>query len=677
MVPRLRIHAAYEGALHMRIRRPLFVLHALLLCRLASAQSPSSDLGGLREMLLDRQHPRGQSQAALLVVQSPLPDAENVVRQGLRQTEDVEVFLALATAVRVLQDGRFINDLLPAFAVSRPGVRQAAAEAVAVLPCPDLVQRLQAIAEDAKADIGARQAAIWTLGRCGRKNAVPPLLTQIQGTVEGLRRAAAESLADLSGQNFGTDAEHWEAWWARHKDMSNECWLEQRLAYQTGRAYRLDSDLERARNQVLRLHQQFYNRLPAAERLGYIQSLVDQDDPAVRALAVLWAVEMLPAADAARQRLLAQVLVRLSGDGTVEVQRAAVLGLGRVDEPLALERLYTLLQKGRPQVRAAAARSLALQARTAGAEGQERFKQVIPTLQKALEDPALEVVVEAAEDLGVLGAQGAGPVLTGLLRHPSEPVRQAAAQALERVADPTVIDRLLDALDDANSSVRFSVVGALARAAGDGTALPEAARRALLTRLESLLVRDPDPGVRGRAATVLGECGSAAFLPSLWRCVTAGEDGRVQEKAWAALVEILARAGNVALVQEWDHTLSAAKQGPRRLQLLGELVNRWQRSPDHKAIAAAAQELLIQGQLDQGKWPAAFPQVRELLAHSGSEAELAQRLRWLLTIGEQALREGNRAEALRTVQEAQPYLPRAGTMAGAFEKLEKDVTEKE
>jgi HEAT repeat protein len=369
--------------------------------------------------------------------------------------------------------------------------------------------------------------------------------------------------------------------------------------------------------------------------------------------------------------------VRLSADGTVEVQRAAVLGLGRVDDPAGLERLYLLVQKGRPQVRAAAARSLALQARSAGPEAKQRMKDVIPTLQRALEDPALEVVIEAAEDLGALGARDAGPVLIGLLHHPSEPVRQAAAQALERVADATVLDRLLDSLDESSAAIRFSMVGALGKAAGDGSSLPDAKRKLLLTRLDALLLRDPDAGVRSRAATVLGECGTAAQLPSLWRCVTSGEDGRVQEKAWAAFVEVLSRSGNIALLQEWDHTLGAAKQGARRLQLLGELANRWQKGPDRKSVAGPAQELLIQGELDQGKWSAAYPRVRELLARAGTDAELTQRLGWLLAIGELALHDGNRAEALRAVQDAQPYLQRAGALAPAFEKLEKNASTRE
>ena len=49
----------------------------------------------LRETLEDRLDPRGQSQAALLLVQSADPSAEKLVRQGLRQSENEETFLAL------------------------------------------------------------------------------------------------------------------------------------------------------------------------------------------------------------------------------------------------------------------------------------------------------------------------------------------------------------------------------------------------------------------------------------------------------------------------------------------------------------------------------------------------------------------------------------------------------
>jgi HEAT repeat protein len=336
----------------------------LLAAGAGPARPADLDVAPLQEMLHDRQSPRGQSQAALLLVQSAAPGAEAAIRAGLKAPQDADTFLALAGAVRLCRDGRFTAELLAALSVSRPTVRQAAAEALAVLADADLVRRLAAVAADEAADLAARQAALWALGRCGRKQAAPVLLDQLAGAHEALRRAAAAALADLSGQDYGVDAARWRAWWGRHKGLSAERWLELRLAFQTSRAQRLEGDLARARTQVLRLEQQFYSRLPAAERPAHILSLLNQDDPAVRVLAVTWALELLPAADESRQRLLAQALLRLSSDPTPEVQRAAVLGLGLVHDPAAAERLGSLLERGRPSVRAAAVRALARQAAT-------------------------------------------------------------------------------------------------------------------------------------------------------------------------------------------------------------------------------------------------------------------------------------------------------------------------
>jgi hypothetical protein len=153
--------------------------------------------------------------------------------------------------------------------------------------------------------------------------------------------------------------------------------------------------------------------------------------------------------------------------------------------------------------------------------------------------------------------------------------------------------------------------------------------------------------------------------------VLLGEDGRVQEKAWAAFLEILTRSGSLPLLQEWDRKLAAGRQTPRRLQMLGEVAGRWQKKAEAKDAAGAAQEMLIEAYLEQGKWTSAAPVVRELLAHPAGEAEMDRRLRWLLTVGEQALHEGNSAEVQRAVQAARPYLPRTGPLAEGFEKLEK------
>jgi hypothetical protein len=58
-------------------------------------------------------------------------------------------------------------------------------------------------------------------------------------------------------------------------------------------------------------------------------------------------------------------------------------------------------------------------------------------------------------------------------------------------------------------------------------------------------------------------------------------------------------------------------------------------------------------------------------ADPGETADLDRRLSWLLKVGERALLEGNRTEALHAVREAQPFLPRSNGMAAEFERLEK------
>jgi len=636
------------------------------------------DLTLLQEMLRDRQNPRSQNQAALLLVQSNLPETEAIIRQGLQQVDDPEMFQALAQAIRLCQDNRFLEELVRGLHSPRPTVRQTAAETLALVPDPRLMARLYPLIEDSKADPATRQAAIWILGRSGRKRVMPLLLELLENESDALRRAAAESLAEMTGQSYGLDVTRWQAWWERHKDLSPERWLEHRLAYQAARTRRLEGELERSRAQVLRLHQQLYSRLPVGERVSYIQSVAEQEEPAIRLLAVTWVVEQLAAVtDTARQQGLAQVLLRLSLDSSAEVQRAAVLALGRIGDPAAFDRLRSLLQQGRAAVRAASARSLVLQSRGTTAEAHERQKQVVPALQKALDDPALEVVVEAAEALGMLGAGEAGPVLIALLTHPSGHVRQTAAQALERVADISLIEGLLKGLNDTSVTVRFSLLGAIARSLSRGANLAPGQHSRLMTRLETLLLRDVDPGVRSRAATVLGECGPPTVLPLLWQCVRSAEDTRVQEKAWTAFIEVIVRSGKLTLLQEWDRTLTSSRQATRRMQLLTDVADRWQKTEETRSLGVSAQDLLVQAELELGKWTSAFPHVRELLMRPATTAEQTQRLKWLLTVGELALRDGNRAEAQRVVAEAQPFLSATNELAPAFDRLARQAGGKE
>jgi hypothetical protein len=220
--------------------------------------------------------------------------------------------------------------------------------------------------------------------------------------------------------------------------------------------------------------------------------------------------------------------------------------------------------------------------------------------------------------------------------------------------------------------VRFGLVGAVGKAAANDQALTAEQRKRLLARLEALLAHDADQGVRGRAATVLGEVGGAPALPALWEQVQspAGE-GRVQEKAWDAFVEAIVKSGSTTLLAQWEKTLNEAKQSARRTQLLARVFARWDQQTATRPAAGKALDWLATAQLEQGKWAAAAPLVQSLLSRGeGGDAGRSRHLKSVLHAAELALQEGNKAEAARLLQETRGYLGTDDPLTESFDKLQ-------
>ena len=351
--------------------------------------------------------------------------------------------------------------------------------------------------------------------------------------------------------------------------------------------------------------------------------------------------------------------------------RSASEGLGRVNDNAAWQRLIQIAKSPSVPLRVAAIRGLAQQARLpSNQEGTVRRKIVNPILS-GLEDPAIEVVVEAAEDLGSLGLPEAVPILGLLLRHPEDAVRKIAAQAMERVANPSSIESILKAMDDPLPLVRFSLVGAMSRIVSQKTMISPTDLLRLQSRLEVVLLRDGDSGVRARAATAMGETGNPSMLGFLWRAASSSEDSRVQDKAWAAMLEVLAQAAQPALVLEWDKTLAAANQSQKRLALLVEVSSRWQKRSDAKTLLAPLQEPLINVALEQGKWQMALSPLRELLSTMTGETQTQKNLgKWLVACNF-ALVDGNPTEALKLLREVEPLLGKDTPLAQQAKDLAK------
>jgi HEAT repeat protein len=147
-------------------------------------------------------------------------------------------------------------------------------------------------------------------------------------------------------------------------------------------------------------------------------------------------------------------------------RRRAAEDLAGADDPASLAQLRRLLADthtacpSHPHVRGAAARSLGLTGRP----------EVAPDLAAVLEkDPAVQVRIDAAAALGDLGAAaGAAPLRAALARTGETPeVRRAAARSLGRIGDRGSVPALVQALADADKSVRLCARDALIAITGE------------------------------------------------------------------------------------------------------------------------------------------------------------------------------------------------------------------
>ena len=639
-----------------------WILSLLLLT--GQVQQPASDIARLRELLADKKQPQLQAQAAYLILQQQTPLATETVKQYLRDPRNVEVFTAFAGAIKLRRDGRFSEELIEALSIELPAVRLAAAEALGASVDGKAAFKLKQIAENNRSEDNIRQQAIIALGKTGKKNAAETLLKLFIDPKESIRQTSRQALAELIGEDLGRDSVTWQLWFDERKNLSLEAWLEERLAQRNAKLTRLEGELDSSRNRNRTLYQQLYSRLGPTEKIPFFQGLLDHEDPAVRLLLTGWLAEAL--GEESYRKPAGEMLLSFSRDPIEEVRRQAVLGLGRWNDKACLNRLLLIIQSDQTAVRAAAARSLAMQAK--GNDGAARMVLVLPALQNALSDPALEVVVEAAEDLGSLGVPAAVPLLAGLLKHKEVAVRKTAAQALERIADIAVLEELLVGLEDPDVGVRLGILGAVSRAVNQAKAIKEDDKLRLQSRMEIILLKDPDAGVRARSATLLGEFGTVSHLATLWKAAVAEGDPRIQEKSWLAFLEILSKSKDLKLINEWN--VIVRKEAPlRRVNFLVELLGKMQPATMNPKIELApVRELLVQCGIENQKWLPAWSALRELPQALEPE-EIEKRLGLLYQIAEIALKEQAAPDVLQMVDFARPLFVGRKKLQANFEEL--------
>ena len=131
--------------------------------------------------------------------------------------------------------------------------------------------------------------------------------------------------------------------------------------------------------------------------------------------------------------------------------------------------------------------------------------RALEPLQARLADKEPHVVAAAAELMGLTGSPQAVPLLAGLLRHPSDFVREAALLGLAEGGGREVSRPAMPALKDESIAVRIAAVRAIV-AGGDS-----ASTTVLIRRLE----QESDEGVQAEMLRAIGRLGGADALDVL------------------------------------------------------------------------------------------------------------------------------------------------------------------
>lgn len=163
--------------------------------------------------------------------------------------------------------------------------------------------------------------------------------------------------------------------------------------------------------------------------------------------------------------------------------------------------------------------------------GRDRSPTVVEPLLDALNDTDETVRVRVAEALGTRDeAQVVPPLLTTLANDADADVRRTAAKSLGYIADERAVDGLIAALDDDNADVRASAAEALGNFTLENVAAP----------LVKIFLHDDDDNTRYFAKQSLTTVKSPAIVTALLDNLQSQTDAKLIME----LVEVLAQIGD-------------------------------------------------------------------------------------------------------------------------------------
>ncbi len=427
---------------------------------------------------------------------------------------------------------QYVAPLITLLGTDNEALRNAAVSALGRYRSHDVPKKLGQAASDPKQPLPQRLAALDALSRINHEDAITALLPLVGDKTSAIQQQALRALQQSTDQSTGADVAAWQAWWKQNRGA----WAYQRIERLEKALADYEQTVARLRGELTTANRALYTNTPNGKKQALHVSWFQHSEEVLRELAIelvressLENKKVAPPIEAAlRQRI---------GDSSATVRKkaVAVVGLLRAagDAKLLLGQLGSETDSG-------------VKAEIVKALGQIADPSAVAELVKAVNDPALEVVIEAATALGVLGKKGA-PTAAATAKPAAEALdarfKSVAAndvalagamlRAMGQIVDPRFAPHFEGYVGAADATLREAAIRGLAQLS-DPKHLP-----VMLERLG-----DPAPGVRTAAATAVGILGTgAAELDRLLaRVVDGNETDAVGNAAWAAILAIVGKS---------------------------------------------------------------------------------------------------------------------------------------
>lgn len=458
----------------------------------------------------------------------------------------------------------YVEPLIAALGDPAAEVRRAVGGALAAYRDGGVVPRLRAVALDESKDRTLRLAAIETLGRMVRREAIGALIDALEQTENTLRDPALAALKQATGLSFGGDAPTALRWWTETRGLPSAEWQQLQIESLLRQLRDASQRLRTFQTRLKRALRDGYLRAPEAERTPLLQSYLADPFAEVR----LVGLELVQSQRAEGKTLTPETVAlagRLLTDGVARVREAAVYTVANFRNDGDGDRFGQMLtRESDPRVRLALVNGLGYVGSSASVE----------PLLRLMEQSDERLTIEAVTALGRL-------VDRGVVDPAARPTVAAALLNRFRSANPertAMRERVLAAMSRF-ADPQFGPVFAKALAPTEAVGVRQAAARGLAvladpSHADALAgsINDPDGGVRKSVVETLAKLASSdAHLEALWTrlAAEAEADQSIRQTAWRGVLTLLTTRpaavieGRIARLPASD-----ASAGAKTLELL-------------------------------------------------------------------------------------------------------------